>query len=333
MPDNNAVDQYFYQVLVFTGRRLNSGTKSNVEFSFSLSLVIDPFSLGSFHSLRWSRSNTGQSTLRSSSKDSATWWNRRLHHVCPTVNDSHRRNDQTWGKEISRSLGLLNCIRIWHDNSGPGKSASWFLKYIIVQDIQTMRKFHFIGQRWLAVEEDDGQVRDRSFATISVYSFFTGGTCLTGSRRSGKGSIFLRPIEKGLPQCVRRSLVVFHLLSATLRSIYTCPTVYMLFRSAIHFDVAEYHVLRCLEWSKSGQPNWSEWPSHRSTVHHSSTGRPLTTNKLERSTIGHALTSPLSRSVSVWWLRSSRYFRVYWLCNCFDASDHASRFFHHCGKH
>ena len=42
-----------------------------------------------------------------------------------------------------RSLGLLNYIRVWHDNSGNGASASWFLKYIIVRDLQTMQKQEF----------------------------------------------------------------------------------------------------------------------------------------------------------------------------------------------
>ena len=62
-----------------------------------------------------------------------------------------------------RPLGSLNYIRIWHDNTGEGDSASWFLKYIIVRDLQTMEKFHFICQRWLAVEEDDGKVGEYPF--------------------------------------------------------------------------------------------------------------------------------------------------------------------------
>jgi len=57
-----------------------------------------------------------------------------------------------------RSLGVLNCIRIWHDNSGKDSSASWFLKYIIVRDLQTMERYYFICQKWLAVEIDDGSV-------------------------------------------------------------------------------------------------------------------------------------------------------------------------------
>jgi hypothetical protein len=59
---------------------------------------------------------------------------------------------------ICRSLDPLNYIRIWYDNTSRGASASWFLKYIIVRDLWTMGKSHFICQQWLAVEKDDGQV-------------------------------------------------------------------------------------------------------------------------------------------------------------------------------
>ena len=62
-------------------------------------------------------------------------------------------------RNLFRSLGLLNYIHLWHDNSGQGSSASWFCKYLIVRDLQTMEKFHFISQRWFAVEKDDGKVR------------------------------------------------------------------------------------------------------------------------------------------------------------------------------
>jgi hypothetical protein len=49
-------------------------------------------------------------------------------------------------------------VRIWHDNSGKGEWASWFLKYIVVQDVQTRQKFYFICQKWFAVEKDDGLI-------------------------------------------------------------------------------------------------------------------------------------------------------------------------------
>ncbi len=50
-------------------------------------------------------------------------------------------------------------MRVWHDNSGVGNRASWFLKYIVVRDLQTMEKSHFISQQWFAVEKDDGLVK------------------------------------------------------------------------------------------------------------------------------------------------------------------------------
>ena len=59
---------------------------------------------------------------------------------------------------LIRSLGFLTCIRLWHDNSGPSSSASWFLKYLIIRDLQTMETFHFIAQQWFAVEKEDGKV-------------------------------------------------------------------------------------------------------------------------------------------------------------------------------
>ena len=82
--------------------------------------------------------------------------------LCLCQSNSHAEERIDKGKDHFscriRSLGLLNFIRLWHDNTGQGQSASWFLKYIIVQDLQTMQKFHFIAQQWFAVEEGDGLV-------------------------------------------------------------------------------------------------------------------------------------------------------------------------------
>ena len=123
--DNHKSDEYFYQIIVFTGRRTNAGTKSKVHFVLS--------------------GEKDQTNIR-------------------TFSDSHRKIFQCGGIDafvmsVPKSLGLLNYIRIWHDNSGFGASASWFLKYLIVQDLQTLDKFYFISQKWFAVEKDDGKVR------------------------------------------------------------------------------------------------------------------------------------------------------------------------------
>ena len=56
-----------------------------------------------------------------------------------------------------RSLGNLQHIRVWHDNTG--KAASWYLSRMAIKDLQTDKMYYFMLDRWLAVEEDDGQVK------------------------------------------------------------------------------------------------------------------------------------------------------------------------------
>ena len=56
-----------------------------------------------------------------------------------------------------QKLSFFN--RIWHDNTG--RSPSWYLGRVQVIDLQTDEKAYFLAHRWLAVEENDGQVRDK----------------------------------------------------------------------------------------------------------------------------------------------------------------------------
>ncbi len=42
---------------------------------------------------------------------------------------------------LPKSLRLLNFLRIWHENSDEGSSASWFLKFVIIRDLQAMKTF------------------------------------------------------------------------------------------------------------------------------------------------------------------------------------------------
>ncbi|CAF1000565.1 unnamed protein product [Adineta steineri] len=124
LADNNKSDHYYYQILVFTGQRTNAGTDSKVYFVLS--------------------GDNDQTQIR-------------------LFSDPHRKIFQRGGINsfiiaVPKSLGLLNYIRIWHDNTGEGSSASWFLKYIIVRDLQTLDKFYFISQQWFAVEKDDGRI-------------------------------------------------------------------------------------------------------------------------------------------------------------------------------
>lgn len=59
---------------------------------------------------------------------------------------------------VSRPLGKLNYMRIWHDNSGLDGNASWYLKFIMIHDLQTREKFYFPCFNWLAVERADGKI-------------------------------------------------------------------------------------------------------------------------------------------------------------------------------
>ncbi|CAF1472733.1 unnamed protein product [Adineta steineri] len=110
LPDNHRSDQYFYQIIVFTGQRQNAGTNSNVHFVIY--------------------GDNDEIHIR-------------------TLADSQRKILQHGGIDsfimaVPQSLRLLNNIRIWHDNTGKGSSSSWFLKYLIIRDLQTMEKFYFI---------------------------------------------------------------------------------------------------------------------------------------------------------------------------------------------
>jgi polycystin 1L2 len=55
-------------------------------------------------------------------------------------------------------LGPLDYLRIWHDNSGVGSNASWFLKFVIVHDLQTREKYYFICNKWLSVEYENSSL-------------------------------------------------------------------------------------------------------------------------------------------------------------------------------
>lgn len=56
----------------------------------------------------------------------------------------------------SFDMGNIQYIRVWHDNTG----GSWFLSRIMVIDLQSDERYYFICNRWLAVDEEDGQASE-----------------------------------------------------------------------------------------------------------------------------------------------------------------------------
>ncbi|XP_073684860.1 polycystin-1 [Garra rufa] len=59
--------------------------------------------------------------------------------------------------ETDANLGEIWKIRIWHDNTG--LDPSWYLKHVIVWDIQTENMFFFLVEDWLSVENEKNSGR------------------------------------------------------------------------------------------------------------------------------------------------------------------------------
>jgi hypothetical protein len=132
LEDNDPFDLYFYEMIVYTGSRKDAGTESQVYFNLSGNL-----------------SETINRKLESRKNQLKMKGNKLL----------QRSAVETFLLSVKNPLGNLNYLRIWHDNSGKSSSkASWFLKFIILHDLQTREKFYFICNKWLSLEHDDGKI-------------------------------------------------------------------------------------------------------------------------------------------------------------------------------
>uniref|UniRef100_A0A915J789 Uncharacterized protein n=1 Tax=Romanomermis culicivorax TaxID=13658 RepID=A0A915J789_ROMCU len=189
LADNNPNDRYFYEILVSTGMSRDSATDSKVQIILY--------------------GENEQTSIR-------------------TLEDSERpifRNGQTnrFLLGVPRSLGFVHSIRIWHDNSGEDMLASWFLNYVVVFDLHTHEKFPFVVNRWLAVEEDDGEV-ERCVVVSSEKDIKNFGT-LFGAHSKRKliddhiwASIFLRPSNSRFSRTERLTCCLVFLFSTMLTS-------------------------------------------------------------------------------------------------------------------
>ena len=68
------------------------------------------------------------------------------------------RNSAHYFIIIHRPLGDLEYLRVCHDNTGRLTAADWFLKFIIVHDLQTREKNYFICNKWLSLDKEDGSI-------------------------------------------------------------------------------------------------------------------------------------------------------------------------------
>eukprot|EP00794_Sanderia_malayensis_P008988 gene8988-9948_t len=120
LPDNKPDHHYLYQITVWTGMRREAGTTSNVYFILS--------------------GDNGDTDIR--------------HLKDPDRVTFQRSSSDVFVFSTEHALGDLSHIRVWHDNSGGG----WYLRKIVITDIQSDKTYQFLCNRWLAVDHDDGQV-------------------------------------------------------------------------------------------------------------------------------------------------------------------------------
>ncbi|XP_033756196.1 polycystic kidney disease protein 1-like 2 [Pecten maximus] len=78
------------------------------------------------------------------------------------LSDGIARHFQTGAEDwfvltTPKSLGELQRIVIWHDNAG--ESPAWFLKQIVIRDLQAEKIWYFLYNNWLAIDRGIGQIK------------------------------------------------------------------------------------------------------------------------------------------------------------------------------
>ncbi|XP_077862053.1 polycystin-1-like protein 2 [Saccoglossus kowalevskii] len=185
--DNNPDDKYVYEVTVCTGLRLGASTRSNIAFS-----------------LHGEESGTGERCLMDT---------RKKKFLSGSVN--------RYKLTVPECLGDLLYLRIWHDSSGRGSYASWYLERVYVTDIQTNKTYRFPCEKWLAVDKDDGSVV-RGLPVAGQYNLAKIGTVLGWECQKSLTddhlwiSLFLRPLKDNFTRLRRLSCCLCLIFSAML---------------------------------------------------------------------------------------------------------------------
>ncbi|XP_074647721.1 uncharacterized protein LOC141903499 [Tubulanus polymorphus] len=122
LPDNDPRDKYIYEILVTTGEAKEAGTTAQVSFV-----------------LTGEDGDTGPRVLMDEKRKVL-----------------QKGDINSFIMVVPKPLGNLEHLRIWHDNGG--KNPSWFFNQMQVTDIQTLDRFLFICDKWLAVEQEDGLI-------------------------------------------------------------------------------------------------------------------------------------------------------------------------------
>ncbi|XP_041474499.1 uncharacterized protein LOC121423243 isoform X2 [Lytechinus variegatus] len=187
--DNDPRDHYSYEITVFTGMRSGASTTAKV------SLIM-----------------TGEAEE-----------SRPRLLIDPKRRTFQRGGIDSFIMSAPRHLGNLMHVRIWHDNSG--KYPSWALSRLVIKDLETDKMYYFMCDRWLAVEEDDGQIE--RVIPVAGKSELTGFGYLFYSktrRNLTDGhlwfSVFARPARSTFTRCQRALCCLSLLFSSMMANIF-----------------------------------------------------------------------------------------------------------------
>ena len=103
----------------------------------------------------------------------------------------------------------MAAIKIWHDNSAnTANESSWYLKHVIIHDLQTREKSYFINEKWLAIDKGDLAIeRTLSISSeVEKTSFkYLLGKSTKEKLRDGHlwFSIFARPLQSSFTRLDR----------------------------------------------------------------------------------------------------------------------------------
>ncbi|KAG7317727.1 hypothetical protein KOW79_018762, partial [Hemibagrus wyckioides] len=135
LPDNSPTDQFLYAVTIDTGLR------SRARMTAKVYIVL--------------YGEKGVSQTRELSNPDHTLFT--------------RNSRTTFILSSAQSLGQVWQVCVWHD--GGGMSPSWFLKHVMVKDIEDGSTWTFLAQCWLAVDEGDGRVERKLLALDRQLTF------------------------------------------------------------------------------------------------------------------------------------------------------------------
>ncbi|XP_033737929.1 polycystic kidney disease protein 1-like 2 [Pecten maximus] len=121
--DSDSSDKHFYLLTIHTAMKRGAGTSSNVNFVVG--------------------SDDKDSGVRILSNGDKIGF--------PTG------SVRTFVLGTFESLGNLQYLRIWHDNSGKGNSASWNLHKVTIDDLHINKRYVFLCDNWLSADHEDGQ--------------------------------------------------------------------------------------------------------------------------------------------------------------------------------